>query len=46
MKKIGIIGSVIVAKMLATGLNRHGYVVMLGSNEMVLFSTLPRLRNH
>jgi predicted dinucleotide-binding enzyme len=33
MKKIGIIGSGIVAKMLATGLNRHGYSVMLGSGD-------------
>lgn len=33
MKKIGIIGSGIVAKMLATGLNRHGYLIMLGSND-------------
>jgi 8-hydroxy-5-deazaflavin:NADPH oxidoreductase len=33
MKKIGIIGSGIVAKMLADGLNRHGYLIMLGSND-------------
>jgi predicted dinucleotide-binding enzyme len=33
MKKIGIIGSGIVAKMLAAGLNRHGYLIMLGSND-------------
>jgi len=33
MKKIGIIGSGIVAKMLATGLSRHGYSVMLGSGD-------------
>lgn len=33
MKKIGIIGSGIAAKMLATGLSRHGYSVMLGSGD-------------
>jgi 8-hydroxy-5-deazaflavin:NADPH oxidoreductase len=33
MKKIGIIGSGIVAKMLSAGLNRYGYWVMLGSND-------------
>ncbi len=33
MKKIGIIGSGIVAKVLATGLSRHGYTVMLGSGD-------------
>jgi 8-hydroxy-5-deazaflavin:NADPH oxidoreductase len=33
MKKIGIIGSGIVAKMLATGLNSHGYSIMFGSGS-------------
>jgi hypothetical protein len=35
MKKIGIVGSGIVAKMLAAGLNKHGYLIMLGSNDKV-----------
>ena len=33
MKKIGIIGSGIVAKILASGLYKHGYAVMLGSSD-------------
>lgn len=33
MKKIGIIGSGNVAKMLASGLNRHGYSIMIGSRD-------------
>jgi hypothetical protein len=33
MKKIGIIGSGMVAKALATGLIRHGYQIMLGSQD-------------
>jgi 8-hydroxy-5-deazaflavin:NADPH oxidoreductase len=33
MKKIGIIGSGVVAKALATGLKKHGYSVMVGSSD-------------
>jgi 8-hydroxy-5-deazaflavin:NADPH oxidoreductase len=33
MKKIGIIGSGVVAKMLATGLLKHGYPVMVSSRD-------------
>jgi predicted dinucleotide-binding enzyme len=33
MKKIGIIGSGVVGKVLATGFNKHGYQVMLGSGD-------------
>ena len=33
MKKIGVIGSGVVGKTLATGLNKHGYQVMLGSGD-------------
>jgi len=33
MKKIGIIGSGMVAKVLATGLMKHGYQVMIGSGD-------------
>lgn len=33
MKKIGIIGSGVVGKVLAIGFNRHGYQVMLGSGD-------------
>ncbi|MGD0583971.1 MAG: NAD(P)-binding domain-containing protein [Bacteroidales bacterium] len=33
MKKIGIIGSGIVGKVLATGFHKHGYQVMLGSGD-------------
>lgn len=33
MKKIGIIGSGVVAKALATGLKKHGYEVMVGSSD-------------
>ena len=33
MKKIGIIGSGVVGKVLATGFNKHGYMVMLGSGD-------------
>jgi 8-hydroxy-5-deazaflavin:NADPH oxidoreductase len=33
MKKVGIIGSGVVGKVLAAGLNKHGYEVMLGSED-------------
>ena len=33
MKKIGIIGSGVVGKVLATGFHKHGYQVMLGSGD-------------
>ena len=33
MKKIGIIGSGVVAKKLATGLMKHGYMVMISSRD-------------
>jgi predicted dinucleotide-binding enzyme len=33
MKKIGIIGSGVVAKALATGFIQHGYHVMVGSRD-------------
>jgi 8-hydroxy-5-deazaflavin:NADPH oxidoreductase len=33
MKKIGVIGSGVVGKVLATGLKKHGYQVMLGSGD-------------
>ncbi len=33
MKKIGIIGSGVVGKVLATGFKKHGYQVMLGSGD-------------
>ena len=34
MKKIGIIGSGVVAKTLGTGFIKHGYDVMLGSRDI------------
>jgi 8-hydroxy-5-deazaflavin:NADPH oxidoreductase len=42
MKTIGIIGSGVVAKKLATGLTNHGYVVMLSSRDLSKREELKR----